>query len=229
MVNEDPALSISDLAFQFDAETGPILRIKSWQVDRGKQVFLQGASGSGKSSLLTLLAGLQLPTMGEVRVLGTTISNLSNHERDRFRALNIGVVFQQFNLIPYLSVMDNILLAAKFGETEGSSVRQRATELLSRVNLKAELFERKSVDLSVGQQQRVAIVRALINYPALLLVDEPTSALDKANRDSFLTLLLEVLAENNCAMVFVSHDSDIGKHFLNRIELSELNQIGVPT
>ena len=229
MVNEDPALSISDLAFQFDAETGPILRIKSWQVDRGKQVFLQGASGSGKSSLLTLLAGLRVPTTGEVRVLGTTISNLSNHERDRFRALNIGVVFQQFNLIPYLSVMDNILLAAKFGETEGSSVRQRATELLSRVNLKAELFERKSVDLSVGQQQRVAIVRALINYPALLLVDEPTSALDKANRDSFLTLLLEVLAENNCAMVFVSHDSDIGKHFLNRIELSELNQIGVPT
>ena len=229
MVNEDPALSISDLAFQFDAETGPILRIKSWQVDRGKQVFLQGASGSGKSSLLTLLAGLRVPTMGEVRVLGTTISNLSNHERDRFRALNIGVVFQQFNLIPYLSVMDNILLAAKFGETEGSSVRQRATELLSRVNLKAELFERKSVDLSVGQQQRVAIVRALINYPALLLVDEPTSALDKANRDSFLTLLLEVLAENNCAMVFVSHDSDIGKHFSNRMELSELNQIGVPT
>jgi len=229
MVNEDPALSISDLAFQFDAETGPILKIKSWQLDRGKQVFLQGASGSGKSSLLTLLAGLQVPTMGEVRVLGTTISNLSNHERDRFRALNIGVVFQQFNLIPYLSVMDNILLAAKFGETEGSSVRQRATELLSRVNLKAELFERKSIDLSVGQQQRVAIVRALINYPALLLVDEPTSALDKANRDSFLTLLLEVLAENNCAMVFVSHDSDIGKYFSNRIELSELNQIGVPT
>ena len=120
MVNEDPALSISDLAFQFDAETGPILKIKSWQLDRGKQVFLQGPSGSGKSSLLTLLAGLQVPTLGEVRVLGTTISSLSNHERDRFRALNIGVVFQQFNLIPYLSVMDNILLAAKFGGTEGS-------------------------------------------------------------------------------------------------------------
>ena len=95
--------------------------------------------------------------------------------------------------------------------------------------MKAELYGRKSIDLSVGQQQRVAIVRALINYPALLLVDEPTSALDKANRDSFLTLLLEVLAENNCAMVFVSHDSDIGKHFSNSIELSELNQIGVTT
>ena len=95
--------------------------------------------------------------------------------------------------------------------------------------MKAELFGRKSIDLSVGQQQRVAIVRALINYPALLLVDEPTSALDKANRDSFLTLLLEVLAENNCAMVFVSHDSDIGKHFSNRIEFSELNQISVTT
>ena len=229
MVNEDPALSISDLAFQFDAETGPILKIKSWEVDRGKQVFLQGASGSGKSSLLTLLAGLQVPTLGEVRVLGTTISSLSNHERDRFRALNIGVVFQQFNLIPYLSVMDNILLAAKFGGTVGLPVRPRATLLLSRVNLKAELYGRKSIDLSVGQQQRVAIVRALINYPALLLVDEPTSALDKANRDSFLTLLLEVLAENNCAMVFVSHDSDIGKHFSNCIELSELNQIGVTT
>jgi putative ABC transport system ATP-binding protein len=134
-------------------------------------------------------------------------------------------VFQQFNLIPFLSVIDNILLAAQFAETQLGSARDRAEELLTRVGLGPSLYRRHAAGLSIGQQQRVAIVRALINQPALLLVDEPTSALDQRNRDNFLELLLEILDESDCSMVFVSHDPTIAQKFDHRIELSEINQV----
>ena len=172
LAQENAAIELNDLVFEFTPELGPVLDISTWKVDRGDQIFLQGESGSGKSTLLGLLAGLQVPTSGEVSVLGTKISELGNRQRDRFRAKNIGVVFQQFNLIPYLSVLDNVLLAAQFGESTSSSLLARAQELLQRVNLTNDLFDRRSSELSIGQQQRVAIVRALINSPELLLVDE---------------------------------------------------------
>ncbi len=156
-------------------------------------------------------------------MFGESLSSMNTLERDRFRANHIGVVFQQFNLIPYLSVIDNILLAAQFGEYRDGSLLARAIELLDRVNLDSSFWERRASELSIGQQQRVAIVRALINTPMLLLVDEPTSALDHENRDSFLALLLEILDESNCSMVFVSHDPTIGQHFEHRMVLSEIN------
>ena len=221
--NADTAVELNDLIFQFEADAGPVLRIPSWRVMVGDRVFLQGQSGSGKSTLLALLAGLEVPTQGEVSVLGERVSAMATRKRDRFRANHIGVVFQQFNLISYLSVIDNILLAAQFGERRDHSMRNRALELLDRVNLDTNLYERRASELSIGQQQRVAIVRALINEPALLLVDEPTSALDHENRDSFLELLLEILDESNCSMVFVSHDPTIGQHFDHRVVLSEIN------
>jgi putative ABC transport system ATP-binding protein len=115
----------------FPAVLSPVLAIPAWQVEQEEQVFLQGESGSGKSTLLGLLAGLQLPTQGSVDVLGTRVSSLSARQRDRFRAQNLGVVFQQFNLIPYLSVLENVMLAARFGETAGVETKQRAIELLS--------------------------------------------------------------------------------------------------
>ena len=189
----------------------------------GEHVFLYGPSGSGKSTLLGLLAGLQVPTRGAVSILGEELSGLSARQRDRFRAQRIGVVFQQFNLIPYLSVVDNVLLASHFGGIRQPSSTSKALDLLTRVNLDDSLHDRLAGELSIGQQQRVAIVRALINSPQLLLVDEPTSALDHTNRDAFLALLFEVVQASGCAMVFVSHDPAIAASFKRRDDIADLH------
>ena len=224
VVEEDaPAISITDLQFRFKTASRPVLSISSWRVERDEQVFLHGESGAGKSTLLALLAGLQVSEPGSVSIMGTDLALLSARRRDRFRALHIGVVFQQFNLIPYLSVIDNVLLAAQFGDRGAPALRRRADELLEAVNLPTSLRDRPAAQLSIGQQQRVAIVRALINTPDLLLIDEPTSALDPANRDAFLDLLFEVVHQNRCAMVFVSHDPTIAERFAHRTALADLN------
>ena len=220
------AIKLHNLNYTFQGSSLPVLSIPAWQVARNERVFLQGESGSGKSTLLGLLAGLQLPTLGEVEILGARMSALGVGKRDRFRAKHLGVVFQQFNLIPYLSALENVLLAAQFGTLGRRGARQRAIELLESVNLPSSLHDRKAAALSIGQQQRVAIVRALINEPSLLLVDEPTSALDHNNRDAFLALLFDMLADMDCAMVFVSHDPTIGRLFDKQVRLAELNQVG---
>ena len=220
------AIKLHNLNYTFQGSSLPVLSIPAWQVARNERVFLQGESGSGKSTLLGLLAGLQLPTLGEVEILGARMSALGAGKRDNFRAKHLGVVFQQFNLIPYLSALENVLLAAQFGTSDRRGARQRAIELLGRVNLPSSLHDRKAAALSIGQQQRVAIVRALINEPSLLLVDEPTSALDHNNRDAFLALLFDMLADMDCAMVFVSHDPTIGRLFDKHVRLAELNQVG---
>ena len=220
------AIKLHNLNYTFQGSSLPVLSIPAWQVARNERVFLQGESGSGKSTLLGLLAGLQLPTLGEVEILGARMSALAAGKRDRFRAKHLGVVFQQFNLIPYLSALENVLLAAQFGTSDRRGARQRAIELLESVNLPSSLHDRKAAALSIGQQQRVAIVRALINEPSLLLVDEPTSALDHNNRDAFLALLFDILADMDCAMVFVSHDPTIGRLFDKHVRLAELNQVG---
>jgi putative ABC transport system ATP-binding protein len=220
------AIKLHNLNYTFQGSSLPVLSIPAWQVARNERVFLQGESGSGKSTLLGLLAGLQLPSLGEVEILGARMSALGAGKRDRFRAKHLGVVFQQFNLIPYLSALENVLLAAQFGTLDRRGARQRAIELLESVNLPSSLHDRKAAALSIGQQQRVAIVRALINEPSLLLVDEPTSALDHNNRDAFLALLFDMLADMDCAMVFVSHDPTIGRLFDTHVRLAELNQVG---
>ena len=224
--NITAAIDIKELVFRFGPGLEPVLTIPSWRVEAKQRVFLQGNSGSGKSTLLGLLAGLRTPSSGSVSVLDTQISSLSGRKRDAFRAQHIGVVFQQFNLIPFLSVLDNILLAGQFAGRTSRANKERALGLINRVNLEPSLAERKAEQLSIGQQQRVAIVRALFNSPSLLLVDEPTSALDHANKESFLRLLNEVLDDTNCAMVFVSHDPSIGEMFEDRVALDDLNQSG---
>ena len=219
------AIALGHLGYSYPGDQNPVLNIPAWQVERNEHVFLQGESGSGKSTLLSLLAGLSIPTQGSLQILGDDIAKQSARQRDRFQPPP-GVVFQQFNLIPYLSALDNILLAARFGSATTAGPRQRATTLLERMNLQSTLHHRPASQMSIGQQQRVAIVRALINNPSLLLVDEPTSALDHANRDAFLALLFDVLSDQECAMVFVSHDPALGASFDTQIKISELNHVG---
>lgn len=148
---------------------------------------------------------------------------MSGGQRDKWRAQHIGVVFQQFNLIPYLSALDNIKLAAQFAG-RSRHARQHADQLLEALGIQARLHRQPAGQLSIGQQQRVAIARAMINQPELLIVDEPTSALDKQNRDTFMALLLEQVSENQTALVFVSHDETLAHHFQRHESLMQINQ-----
>ena len=222
------AISINSLEYTWPGAAAPTLKVPEFKVARGESVFLRGASGSGKSTLLSLMSGILAAPANSVQVLDTDLSELSVRKRDRFRAKHIGIVFQQFNLIPYLSVLDNVLLAAHFGHGNRQLARSGALDLLARVNLTEDLHNRSASELSIGQQQRVAIVRSLINSPQLLLVDEPTSALDHANRDAFLGLLFEVVQASRCAMVFVSHDPSIAASFERKDNIADLNRSGVP-
>lgn len=224
-ISEQPALLLRDVKYAYDKQAPLILDIPEWRVERGARVFLRGASGSGKSTLLNLLAGMLVASEGEVQVAGSNMKQLSARQRDRFRAQHIGVVFQQFNLIPYLSVMDNVLLAANFAGGLSKDTEQTAKRLFAQVNIPQSLYQQKAMHLSIGQQQRVAIVRALLNSPDLLLVDEPTSALDADNRDAFMRLLLEVVEAQAASLVFVSHDLNLAAYFETTLELASINRI----
>ncbi|WP_308366027.1 MULTISPECIES: ABC transporter ATP-binding protein [unclassified Microbulbifer] len=217
------AVAVEQLRFAYGG--GPaVLDIPRWSVPRGGRVFLRGPSGSGKSTLLNLLAGILVAPGARLELLGRPLGSLGGRDRDRFRARYIGVVFQQFNLIPYLSVLDNIRLAATFGGGAAGDVRERARGLLAQLKLGEGLLSRKVPELSVGQQQRVAIARALVNGPQLLLVDEPTSALDSEARDAFVQLLLEVCDGVGSTVIFVSHDGALARHFPLVADMRELNR-----
>lgn len=218
-------LSVENLHFHYPGRPDQtVLDIRSWSVDAGEQVFLHGPSGSGKSTLLNLLAGILVPNAGSIEVAGKRLNTLSGRQRDRLRARHIGVVFQQFNLIPYLSPLDNIQLAAYLGGAH--KVKGRARELLQALRIEEYLHHQTTSKLSIGQQQRVAIARALINRPELLIVDEPTSALDSQNCDAFLSLLLEQVERHNTTLVFVSHDFTLADAFTRVEALRDINRIG---
>ena len=224
---QSPAIQIEGLQFGWQPRQ-PLLDIPGFRIDRGEHLFLYGPSGSGKTTLLNLLAGVMAPQAGAIKVLDTDLVKLSAHQRDRFRARHIGVIFQQFNLIPYLSVMDNVLLASHFARLDGrTALTTRAHQLLTTLGLDTGLHNRKATDLSVGQQQRVAVARALVCQPELLIADEPTSALDSDNRDGFLQLLFDAADECQSTVVFVSHDKALQDRFSRSVDIGTLN--GAPT
>lgn len=201
-----PVIEFDNVTYSYP-QSSNVLSIKHWQVNQGQKLFLAGDSGCGKSTLLNVISGILMPTSGSVSVLGQQLNQLSSSKRDVFRAQNIGVVSQSFNLIPYLSVVKNIELACYFAASKTPDLTTRVQTMLSRLHLPVDVLHHPVSQLSVGQQQRVAIARALINKPRLLLVDEPTSALDKSTAQAFIELLLEIADEEGTTMLFVSHDS----------------------
>lgn len=219
------AISLSNLRFHYpDRPEKPVIQIPTWQVDPGEQLFLHGPSGSGKSTLLNLLSGLLQPVSGDLTIFGHALHQMSNRQRDRFRANHIGYVFQQFNLIPYLNAIENVRVATHFSTQKSENGGVAAIhDLFEQLNIPEADWTQPTSKLSFGQQQRVAIARALINRPKLVIADEPTSALDAANRDAFLSLLLPLVAANEITLLFISHDISLSQHFPKSIALQEIN------
>ena len=218
------AIKISNLQYVWPESNTPIIDIPALDIELRGSVFLQGASGSGKSTLLSLLAGTLKASSGTLQILGTDLTSLSSRRRDRFRAEHIGIVFQQFNLIPFLTVEGNLKLASRFVNQSVSGTEVRAKQLLESLRLDSAILERRADRLSVGQQQRVAIARAFINQPEILLADEPTSALDTEARDLFMQLLMSVREATGCTLIFASHDSSLASFFETKIVLKEINR-----
>ncbi|CAB0151676.1 putative ABC transporter ATP-binding protein [Pseudidiomarina piscicola] len=223
-------VELKHLTFSWPGAQSPLLSIPHLKLTRGERVLLRGASGSGKSTLLSLIAGIHTSQAGQVQVLSHDLATLNQHQRDRLRANEIGYIFQQFNLLPYLSALTNVTLACQFAPARrqrlaGQSLVAAATTLLDRLGLSRSQQQQPAHQLSVGQQQRVAAARALLGSPALIIADEPTSALDQAHRDDFIQLLFEACEEQQTTLLFVTHDATLAPHFPRTLELQELNQV----
>ncbi|MBI3897838.1 MAG: ATP-binding cassette domain-containing protein [Gammaproteobacteria bacterium] len=228
-----PVIDINDLEFSW-AKDRPLIQIERLAINAGERVFVHGPSGSGKSSLLSLLAGVVVPQQGRMKVLDTELAKLPAAARDRFRADHIGVIFQMFNLVPYLSIVENITLPCRFSSRRRERVTARggaddeARRLLEHLDLaEAASSERAVTRLSVGQQQRVAAARALIGGPEIVLADEPTSALDSDRREAFLKLLFRECGEQRTTLLFVSHDINLQRLFDRTVALHDINRAAV--
>jgi len=228
----EDVVELSGVRFSWSGAAPFVIDIGNLRVARGERVFLRGPSGSGKSTLLSLVAGVITPKEGSIRVLGQNIGALGGAARDRFRADHIGFIFQMFNLIPYLSVVENVCLPCGFSprrkdraEREGGAVQAEAVRLLEHLDMGETAVLRCAVtELSVGQQQRVAAARALIGSPELVIADEPTSSLDADRRAAFLDLLFRECARERAALIFVSHDASLARLFDRAIQFADINR-----
>ena len=219
------AVALADITFGY-GDGAPVLDLPALEIARGERVFLHGPSGSGKTTLLGLVAGVLTPRRGQVTVLGEPLHTMSGAARDRFRAAHLGYVFQMFNLIPYLSVRENITLPCRLSaarRARAGDPAAAAARLAEALEI-APLLARPVTELSVGQQQRVAVARALIGAPDLVVCDEPTSALDTDRRDRFLALLFAQVAAAGSALLFVSHDLGLAARFDRTLALGALNR-----
>jgi putative ABC transport system ATP-binding protein len=224
-------IRIANLRFAWPGQSTSLLHIANLDVARGERLFVRGASGSGKSTLLGLIAGVIAPQSGVIEVLGESLETISAAARDRFRADHFGIIFQQFNLIPYLSVIENVTLPCQFSEARRRKAISRsgytddeALRLLEHLDMAESAIVHKPVtELSVGQQQRVAAARALMGSPEILVADEPTSSMDADRRAAFLELLFRECEEAGSTLLFVSHDQALQEPFDRAIEFERLN------
>ncbi|MEM9267937.1 MAG: ATP-binding cassette domain-containing protein [Pseudomonadota bacterium] len=218
-------LSLSDVQFRWPGRAGFGLTVPELSLESGESLLVLGQSGTGKSTLLSLICGTVQATSGRIELSGQDIVPMSQAGRDAIRADTIGVIFQQFNLLPFASVQDNILLSLHFSPARRARVADPAGEaarLCDALDLPKGILAQKAGRLSVGQQQRVAAARALIGSPALLIADEPTSALDADTQLRFLDLLFAQAKASNAALVMVSHDARLKTRFDRAVDLREI-------
>lgn len=228
ILHSPAVLDIRGLVHRFQKNAAPVLQVNELTLHAGESLFIHGPSGCGKSTLLSLICGVHGASEGAVCVRGQDWRLMSASQRDAWRGDHIGYIFQQFNLLPYLSPLDNAMLPGRFSRVRKQAldaragVRQEAENLLKRMGLADNTLHRASQQLSVGQQQRVAAARALLGSPALVVADEPTSALDEASRDAFMQTLLQACADAGSSVVFVSHDLRLAPHFKRSLAWCEL-------
>ncbi len=201
------------------------MSVAQLQVARGERVFLQGASGSGKSTLLSLIGGVAVAQEGRLTVLEQDLTQMSAKRRDGFRAEHLGLIFQQFNLIPYLSGLENVLLTGRFAK-QRKVTRNEALQRLLELGIDQSLAAKPVTELSIGQQQRVAAARALVGNPELIIADEPTSALDSDTRDTYLALLFEQCKAHGSSLLFVSHDQSLAERFDRTVKVTDVIEWG---
>ncbi len=205
-----------------DGDELPILDIPRWNVDAGEQVVVIGPSGCGKTTLLHIIAGILRPTSGHVMIDGWDIPLLNESERDQFRAIRIGYVFQTFNLLPGFSALENVMLGMAFAG-KGHD-KKRAIELLNKVGLGHRLHH-KPGQLSVGEQQRVCVARALANKPKLVLADEPTANVDVGNQQLVIDMLRNSCRDEGVALIIVTHAPQVSSQFERVDQLTEVNLV----
>jgi len=221
-------IQVKQLFFKYESDQHFSLNLNEFTCEGSEWVFIEGPSGSGKTTFLNLITGLMSPNQGEITILGTDITTLSAVQADRFRADHFGIIFQLFNLVPYLSVVENIVLPCTFSKVkrekalrESGSLEAEAKRLCKELDIEDELLEKPVQNLSIGQQQRVAIARAVIGQPEMIIADEPTSALDAQRRDKFMTNLFQECEKYGTTLLFVSHDVSLKSQFSKTVNLSE--------
>ncbi|MAH73705.1 MAG: ABC transporter ATP-binding protein [Cellvibrionales bacterium TMED49] len=221
------SVNLKNVTFSYpDMPDKPIIAIETWSISKKEKVFLHGPSGGGKSTLLNLLSGILQPDTGEILVLNKNLGQMNNAERDKFRANYVGYIFQQFNLIPYLNAVENIQLANQFTKDTSKSFGQKdIKEILHTFRISDADSTAPTGKLSIGQQQRIAIIRAMINQPEILIADEPTSSLDEMNKNVFMSGLLEMISKQDTTLIFVSHDLSLAHNFDRIDALEEINSI----
>jgi len=219
-----PVIELRNVRKAFVAPGGeivPVLDIESFALDAGEECALEGQSGSGKSTLLNVISGIMRPDAGSVFVGGHDIARFDEARRDRVRADTLGLVFQQFNLLPGFTALENVLVAMSFGS--GRPDRWRAADLLASVGL-ADRMQHKPGELSIGQQQRVAVARALANRPRVILADEPTASIDPAHQQQVIDLLKATCTERDVALIVVTHAPEVARQFSRRLRLEDFNR-----
>ena len=218
-------IKIDSVRFYWSKKSNFKIFVPNLEIKKGEKVLLLGESGSGKTTLLSLMCGFLNPLSGNISINGNTINQLSSKTRDEYRADNIGIIFQQFNLLPYANVVDNVLLPLYFSKVRSNNVsnkKEKVIELFKQLRLPDDIAQFRASSLSMGQQQRVAVARALIGNPSLIIADEPPSSLDVDAQKIFLNIFFEQISENNSTLLMVSHDKSLSNQFDRLIDINEI-------